>query len=231
MPRVARIVVPDAPHHVTQRGNRREEVFFTDRDRYVYLDLLQTYCRRERVDILAYCLMTNHVHLVLLPHGEHALGTALKPVHLRHAQHVNRVLGLNGHLWQGRFFSCPLDEAHLFAAVRYVERNPVRAGMVRSAWDYPWSSARSHVMRDRDPLLSDPLGMGESVGDWRAWLSGPDEADAIAALRRHTHAGRPLGGDTFLNRVEALLGRGVRPKAPGRPRKVPHSPDNAGTLG
>jgi len=99
MPRVARIVVPDAPHHVTQRGNRREEVFFTDRDRYVYLDLLQTYCRRERVDILAYCLMTNHVHLVLLPHREDALGAALKPVHLRHAQHVNRVCGYQ--LWRG----------------------------------------------------------------------------------------------------------------------------------
>jgi putative transposase len=118
MPRTARIVVPDIPYHVTQRGNRREDVFFCDGDRRVYLELLQKYAQRHGLDIVAYCLMTNHVHLVVVPHTAQALAGTLKPLHLRYAQHVNWTQGLTGRLWQGRFFSCGLDDAHLFSAVR-----------------------------------------------------------------------------------------------------------------
>ena len=129
MPRMARVVIPGCPHHLTQRGNRREDVFFTAADRQRYLELLAEYAEKHGLAVQAYCLMTNHVHLVVVPRAEASLGAALKPVHMRYAQHVNWTQHIGGRLWQGRFFSCPLDEEHLWAAVRYVECNPVRAGM------------------------------------------------------------------------------------------------------
>ncbi len=144
MPRIARTVFADIPHHVTQRGNRRENVFFTEGDRDAYLELLTEYCRDHEVKILAYCLMTNHVRLVAVPRQEDGLQCVFKPVDMRHAQYINRQHGWSGHLWQGRFFSSPLDEAYLWFCVRHVERNPVRAGMAERAEDYPRSSAAAH---------------------------------------------------------------------------------------
>ena len=144
MPRMARVVIPGVPHHVTQRGNRGEEVFFCDDDRRRYLDLLAKYGAKHGLAVHAYCLMTNHVHLVVVPETAESLAAALKPLHLRHAQELNHRLNISGILWQGRFHSTPLDERHFWAAVRYVERNPVRTGMVEHAWDYPWSSAAAH---------------------------------------------------------------------------------------
>ena len=126
MPRVARAVFADVPHHITQRGNRRENVFFTHQDRTIYLTWLSEYCAKHRVDILAYCLMTNHIHLVAVPSREDGLEVVLRPLHMRYAQRINRRRGWKGHLWQGRFFSSALDDAYLWAAMCYVERNPVR---------------------------------------------------------------------------------------------------------
>lgn len=144
MPRLARTVFAGIPHHITQRGNRRENVFFTDDDRHLYLKWLTEYCERHQVEVLAYCLMTNHVHLVLVPSTETGLQQVLKPLHMRYAQHVNRCRGWKGHVWQGRYFSSPLDESYTWAAIRYVERNPIRARMVRKAERYRWSSAAGH---------------------------------------------------------------------------------------
>ncbi len=220
MPRIARMVVPDVPYHVTQRGNRREDVFFSDRDRFVYLEFLQKYTQQHGVDVVAYCLMTNHVHLVVVPRTEQALAGALKPLHLRYAQHVNWTQGLTGRLWQGRFFSCGLDVAHLFSAVRYVERNPVRAGMVDRAEAYPWSSAAAHCGLVSAPWLADASAIAAEAGDWAAWLCAEEDETTVTALRRHTSTGRPLGSVTFLERMESLLGRAVRPRKAGRPRKV-----------
>src|ERR1700675_1241107 len=138
MPRLARAVFAGIPHHVTQRGNRREDVFFGDDDRRLYLSWLKGYCDDHAVEVLAYCLMTNHVHLVAVPVRADGLERALKPLHMRYAQRINRQRGWHGHLWQGRFFSSPLDEAYLWAALRYVERNPVRARLGRRAENYPW---------------------------------------------------------------------------------------------
>ena len=133
MPRLARAVFADIPHHITQRGNRREDVFFTDDDRLVYLKWLRFYCEKYDVSVLAYCLMTNHLHLVLTPHSEDGLQQVLKPLHMRYSQHVNKLKGWNGHLWQGRFFSSPLDEAYTWSTIRYVERNSVDSEVVIKA--------------------------------------------------------------------------------------------------
>ena len=154
MPRLARTVCARVPHHITQRGNRREEVFFTDDDRHAYLAWLKDYAEKYEVHILAYCLMTNHMHLIAVPASEDGLEKVLKPLHMRYAQRVNRTRGWKGHLWQGRYISSALDEDYLWAAVGYVERNPVRARLVRKAENYRLSSASAHCGIKPDPVLT-----------------------------------------------------------------------------
>ncbi|MDO8588590.1 MAG: transposase [Armatimonadota bacterium] len=167
MPRVARAIVEGVAYHVTQRGNRRQDVFFSDDDRRSYLASLKDYCARYALDMLAYCLMTNHVHLVTLPQASESLALTLRAAHMRHSQMINAKLGWSGHLWQGRYFSTALDETHLWAAVRYVELNPVRAE------DYPWSSAAFHLGLRNDKLLRSETQRGGPVENWRKELEDP----------------------------------------------------------
>ena len=223
MPRLARVVFAGLPHHVTQRGNRRERVFFGDEDRRTYLAWLKEYCDAHGVAVLGYCLMPNHVHLVAVPAAEDGLERALKPLHMRHAQRVNRARGWHGHLWQGRFFSSPLDEEYMWAALRYVERNPVRAKMVRRAENYRWSSAGAHCGLREDPLLTTARTWRErlsAVKDWSAWLAEGDEAEELATLRRNVDKGLPCGAESFLDRLEKLAGRPLRVRPIGRPRRL-----------
>lgn len=219
MPRMARVIVPGVAHHVTQRGNRGEKVFFSEADRLRYLELLQEYADKHRLQILAYCLMDNHVHLVVVPETLTALAAALKPVHLRYAQHVNWTHNQTGRLWQGRFFSCPLDEAHCLAAIRYVERNPVRAGLAREAEAYPFSSAAGHVGLRVDPILTRNREIEEAVGDWSHWLAREEDKATLTGIRQQTRTGRPLGDAPFIDRLERGLERILRPRPGGRPRK------------
>jgi len=201
MPRIARTVFAGVPHHITQRGNRREPVFFRDDDRILYRDWLAAYSRKHGVDILAYCLMDNHVHLVGVPAHEHSLERALRPLHMRYAQAINRRHGWSGHLWQGRFFASALDDAHLWAAVRYVERNPVRAQIVFRAEDYPWSSAPAHCGVGEDPVLSRSTVWDRvlaDISDWSAWLSETDQLVALQRLRGHAQKNLPCGSEAFL---------------------------------
>ena len=186
MPRIARAIAVGCAHHITQRGNNRQDVFFVDEDRRVYLELLQEQAQKYGLEILAYCLMTNHVHLVAIPHEEEALAQAIGRTHFRYTQYVNRFHGRSGHLWQGRFHSCALDGRHLWPALKYVELNPVRAKLCRRAWQYPWSSAALHTdEKAESELLNLPRwykqitadGMAEGTGgrtDRRG--SGPDSA-------------------------------------------------------
>lgn len=206
MPRRARVVVPGLPHHVTQRGNRRQETFFRDDDYRVYLDLMREQCARLGVRVWAYCLMTNHVHLICVPETAEALAGAIGAAHRRYTRHVNFREGWRGFLWQGRFASFPMDERYLLAAARYVELNPVRARMVTRPEDYPWSSARAH-MAGRDDGLVDVSAMLERVADWRAFLDGGLDLEDRDALRHHERTGRPLGDTAFVKRLEALLHR------------------------
>ena len=221
MPRIARIVVPGVPHHVTQRGNNRQDVFFVDDDRLVYLKFLGYYARKLGVEVTGYCLMTNHVHLVAVPKTEDALAVVIGRTNLRYTQYLNRLHGRIGHLWQNRFYSCGLDDRHFWTALAYVERNPVRAGIVRRAWRYPWSSASGHCGRPDKTGLLDLRRWFEMTADmdWPEVLNGPMETDQVARLRLYTSRGRPLGSDKFISKLETLLGRRLRPLPIGRPKK------------
>lgn len=222
MPRLARTVCAQVPHHITQRGNRREQVFFTDDDRHAYLGWLKEYAEKHEVDILAYCLMTNHIHLVAVPTTEDGLQRALKPLHMRYAQRINRTRGWKGHLWQGRFFSCALDKAYLWAAIGYVERNPVRARMVRKAENYRWSSAGAHCGLRQDDVLTTKSSWRkqfEAIGDWSAWLAEGDAPQQLEVLRRNAEKGLPCGSEKFIRKLEKLTGRALQYRPRGRPRK------------
>ena len=221
MPRIARVVIPGCPHHVTQRGNDRQAVFFTDQDRRYYLELLARHSGQFGLAVLGYCLMDNHVHLVVVPQRQDSLARALGRTHFRYAQAIHRLHGRSGHFWQNRFYSCALDDEHFWTAMAYVERNPVRARLVRLAWRYPWSSAAAHVeMTDASGLLDmETWARMLPRGDWREALRKAQDQGLVDGIRRNTHTGRPLGSDRFLSRLEAALRRRLRPLAGGRPKK------------
>ncbi|MDZ7629754.1 MAG: transposase [Parvularculaceae bacterium] len=216
MARLARFIVPDAPHHVTQRGNGRQRTFFCEVDYLLYRDLLKEHCTRAGVSVWAWVLMPNHVHLILTPSDTDGLRAALSRVHRAYAGHVHAREKRTGHFWQGRFGCVAMDEAHLAAAVPYVALNPVRARLVQQADDWRWSSVRAHLDPARGDGLTDPAPVAARFGDFAAVLrAGEDEAASIA-LRRAETIGRPLGGPEFHKRVETALGRSAAPKRRGR---------------
>lgn len=210
------------PHHVTQRGNRGLETFFAEPDYRAYVSLLAASSAKAGCEIWAYCLMPDHVHLVMVPGDEDALRAALGEAHRRYTRRINLREGCRGHLWQERFHSFPMDEANLLACACYVELNPVRAGLVARAERWRWSSAKAHLKGADDGLVS-VAPLLQRVPDWRAFLrAGLDEA-RIDALRRHGRSGRPLGDAAFLDRLEALTGRRLRRAKPGPKPKPPEA--------
>ena len=215
MARLARLTVPGIPHHITQRGNRRQPVFFRDADHSNYLALLKEQGARFGVQVWAYCLMENHVHLIAVPEAEQSLSRGIGEAHRRYTRMVNKREGWTGYLWQGRFASFPLDERHLYAAIRYVERNPVRAGIVKRAEDYPWSSASAHLTGAADPLLAQHF-MTEEISDWASFLALAEEEAVVSRLEQHIRTGRPCGDEAFLVRLEERTGRRLRKRRAGR---------------
>jgi putative transposase len=219
MARLARVVAPGIPHHVTQRGNRRQQVFFNDDDYAAYRALLAEGCRAAGVAVWAYCLMPNHVHLILTPSDADGLRAALGEAHRRYTRHVNLREGWRGYLWQGRFASCPMDEAHLLACARYVEFNPVRARLARRPRDWRWSSARAHLAGKDDGLVR-VRPLLALAPDWPDFLAeGLDEADH-EAIRAGERTGRPLGSARFVARLEKRLDRPLARRKPGPKAKV-----------
>ncbi len=214
MARLARVVAPGYPHHVTQRGCRRMRTFYRRSDYACYLNMLAERRLEVEVDVWAYCLMPNHVHLAVVPQSTDGLAALFQSVHRRHAWRVNRREGWKGHLWQERFYSVPMDEAHLIAAVRYIELNPVRAGLCDSPGEWPWSSVHAHRTGADDAVVS-VLPMLQRVSDWDAYLAEGNSEEDIKAIREHTGTGRPLGGKAFVDRLEALTGRRLHKLAPG----------------
>jgi len=206
--------VPEVPHHVTQRGNRRMQTFFCDEDFAAYLELMTRWCHRYGVEVWAYCLMPNHVHLIAVPAAPSSLARAIGEAHRRYTRRVNFREGWRGHLWQERFASFPMDEHHLLAAARYVEQNPVRARLVREPWEWKWSSASAHVA-GKDDVLARAAPLLEMVGDWRGFVARPVEQEQAELLRVHSRTGRPLGAWQFVKRLEAQIGRLLSRQRPG----------------
>ena len=221
MARFARVVLAGLPYHITHRGNRRDDVFFTPEDRDVYRAWLKEYAVQYGLDIWAYGLMTTHVHLLGVPQRETALAEAVGRAHMRYARWANRQQRWWGHLWANRFYSTPLDEEHLWAAVKYIERNPVRAGLVARAEDYPWSSARAHALGIDDPLLAPdrPFPGPVTTAGWSAYLAEPDDEELLRAIRRNTNTGWPTGSPEFVANLEARLGRTLTRQKAGRKPK------------
>ncbi len=220
MARLARVVVPGVPHHITQRGNRRQQTFFSATDYRLYSSLMAEWCGHFGVEIWAYCLMPNHVHLIAVPETENALQRAVGEAHRRYTRAINLREDWRGHLWQGRFASFPMDESHLLAAARYVELNPVRARLRRRPEIHPWSSARAHLA-GRDDGLVTVAPLLDLVPDWAAFLEDGLDAERAALMRSHERTGRPLGNDGFVARLETQLGRTLVRRKPGRKPREP----------
>ncbi|RLA92910.1 MAG: transposase [Deltaproteobacteria bacterium] len=219
MPRIARVIAEHYPHHVTQRGTNRSEMFLDDDDRRFLLRRIKDWSKRTDTKVWAYCLMGNHFHLLLVPSTAHGLSRCLHGITFRYAQYFNRKYGRSGRLWQNRYFSCPVDkDEYLWAVVRYIENNPVRAKLVTKAEDWTWSSAMAHLKGEKDEVLSIPDWLTE--GERESYLEFCREKGNDDIIRKATSTGRPLGGIEFIEKIGELLGRELKPKKGGRPKKV-----------
>lgn len=220
MPRIARIIAPGYPHHITQRGNNRSQVFFDDEDRQIYLGLLAGYAKRYSLKIWAWCLMDNHVHLLVVPENETALARGIGLTNMVYTQHLNRKLKQCGRIWQNRFFSCVVEKNdYLWTVTRYIERNPLRVGLAEKAEDYRWSSAKAHLIGATDELLSQPDWLDAATrADYADFFGIEDEARNYA-IRKATSTGRLFGSDSFIDDLECVLNRHIRTRRAGRPRK------------
>jgi putative transposase len=220
MPRIARIVAPGYPHHITQRGNNRATVFFDDEDRQTYLKLLSGFAEKNSLQIWAYCLMDSHVHLLAVPESENSLARGVGLTNQVYTQYLNRKLNQSGRIWQNRFFSCVVEnDQYLWAVARYIERNPLKVGLAEKAEEYRWSSGKAHLTGKDDPLLTgipwlDPL-------ERKAYADFIHESDEETdnAIRKATRTGRIFGSESFIDRLGYQLNQTLRPKKPGRPRK------------
>ena len=219
MPRLARVVNAGYPHHVIQRGNRRQKVFFTEQDKTTYLRTLKEQSRKHGVQYWAYCLMDNHVHLIAVPQTPDGLAKAIGETHRRYTCMINARKGWRGYLWQGRFSSFPMDSSYLYCAVRYVENNPVRAGIVRKAEEYPWSSAKAHVTKTKNSILSD-FYLTKEIRNWKEYLQEYDSEEKIKIFKKHMMTGRPLGSDSFIKELGEKLERILTKQKPGRRPKT-----------
>ena len=210
MARLARYVVPGVPHHVTQRGNGRQRTFFEEGDYALYLDLLAAAAERAQAEVWSYCLMPNHVHIVLVPQDESGLARTFGELHRRYTGYINARGRTTGHLWQGRFGSVAMDEPHFVTALRYVALNPVRARLVARAEDWAWSSTRALIAGADDHVVTVAPAL-ERVGDFAAFL-GEDfnEALSYAALRKAESVGRPVGSSEWLVEMEERSGKTLR---------------------
>ena len=214
-----RCVIPGHPHHVRERGVRRNPIFHEDSDYLVYIRNLKDGCMKHGISITSYALMTNHVHLIAIPEHENSISRGLHDAHTRYAAYFNTKYGFSGHLWDRRPGCNAMDEAHMWNAVRYVERNPVRAGLVERAEDYLWSSAAAHCGLRDDSLIAPDFPPPGVVSDWSEWLRIDLSDEERKAIRRHLSTGRPWGTPEFILQLEALTGRRLTPRKAGRRKR------------
>ena len=220
MPRIARAVAVGFPHHVTQRGNNKDTVFFVDKDKDKYLSLLKKYADKWNSPLLAYCLMNNHIHLLTKPLEDVSLYKMMQGVTLCYTQYINRKYKRTGRLWESRYHSCIVDqERYLWAVARYIEQNPVRAEIVEKEEDYLFSSARAHKIGNKDDVLGEELINEAERNDYREFISLRASEEAIKEIRYFTRTGRPLGSEDFINAMERTLQRKLAISPLGRPKE------------
>ena len=198
-----------------QRGNRKAAVFHDDSDRLVYLRLLRDACDLHRTFVWTYTLMDNHIHIIGIPEREDSLAKTIREAHGEYSSYFNTKYALVGHVWQGRFKSVAMQENHCWNAIRYVERNPVRAGMARLAEEYLWSSAAAHCGLRDDPVLSGDCPLVTDIKNWSEWLKIENPNGFDDHIRLHTRTGKPLGSDEFVRRIESQTGRKLLPQKRG----------------
>jgi putative transposase len=218
MARIARVVIPGKAHLVIQRGAENRQVFFSADDFKEYIRLVKESCERWNVTVHAYCLMPNHVHLVVEPSTESGLARALGESHRRYAKQVNERYGRDGRLWHARFSSCVLEGAWVPRAIRYVERDPVDSGMLPDVGDYPWCSASARLKGEDDPLIGRQTVPG-AVSDWASYVKTENSAEDVKVLLAHERTGRPLGSKEWVMAIEDNTGRRLRPRKRGRKPK------------
>lgn len=219
MSRIARIVITGYPYHITQRGNNRQAAFIDRNDYLCYIKLLSKYGAEYQLALIAYCLMPNHVHLIVIPGKEDSFAKTFNVCHMLYSQYFNKKNNTTGHLWQGRFYSCLLGENHLLAAIRYVENNPLRAKLVKNAEDWEWSSATEHLYRRKGYLRLVNTGAFLEIGNWKEYLLQDNNEEMMAKIRINTLSGWPLGDTLFIQKLEKLYGKPLIPMPAGRPRK------------
>ena len=222
MPRTARVVAVGFPHHITQRGNFGQNIFEDDKDRKQYLLRIQEYIDKFNVGVLAYCLMSNHVHFIVIPSNENSLAKVFHTAHMKYSQYLNKKLNRRGQLWQGRFYSSILDDAHLIAATKYTERNPVRAGLVKKPWDWHWSSAKAHINSHKTPLLNlanlfDYIEI--SPQSWKTFIDNPTDLLTVEKIRKGISTNRPVGNEDFIKKLEKQFNRCLTSAPRGRPER------------
>jgi putative transposase len=218
MPRIARVMIPDIPYHITQRGNYRQNVFDDGEDKKVYLSFFEEYRKKYELKVYAWVLMDNHVHFIVEPADTISIAKVFKCTHMRYSHYYNKKKGAKGHLWQGRFYSCPLDAEHLYEAVRYVELNPIKACMVSHPQEYLFSSSR-RILGDY-PIQLDSVSKYFEINDWEEYLKEEVDSELVSKIRANSKTGRPSGGKDFISILEKRIGRVLVPKAHGRPMKV-----------
>ncbi|MBU1043379.1 MAG: transposase [Candidatus Omnitrophica bacterium] len=221
MPRIARIVAVGLPHHITQRGNYKQEIFCDESDRREYLNYIAEEIQKYKVKVLAYCLMKNHVHFIAVPEEETSIGNVFKYANMRYSLYFNRKRGVGGHLFQGRFFSSIMDEKHTLVCARYIERNPVRAKILKEPVAWQWSSARVHCGND----FNDFLGVNKLFNyieipkhEWKKFISEDDAETDIKEIKEQTRKGRPMASIEIMRKIEERLNRKLLVKPRGRPK-------------
>lgn len=221
MPRIARIIGIGLPHHVVQRGNNKEIVFIERRDYEKYLFLLKDYSQEKKLSIIAYCLMPNHVHLLVRPLEEKSLPKMMQCVSLCYTQYFNKSKGRSGRLWESRYYSTTIDEdRYLWAVSKYIEVNPVRASIVEKPEDYPYSSAKAHILGKLDPLLNEDLFTKININEYRKFIQIEDERHIKDEIRSHTRSGKPLGDSGLLKILSEKFGYNLTFRPKGRPKHL-----------
>ena len=219
MPRIARAVAVAFPHHIIQRGNNKEKVFFEEEDRQTYIELLKKYSEKWECPVLAYCLMGNHVHLLVRPKREESLYKMMQGLTLCYSQHINRKYEKTGRLWESRYHSCIVDREHyLWAVARYIEQNSRRAKIVKKEEEYPYSSAKAHIEGSRDDVLGEALFIDAQRKDYIAFIRESITEEEMQRLKYSTRTGRPFGREEFIKRMEKKLNKRFILQKPGRPK-------------